>query len=132
MTVTASTRASASWAATASISAGSAGHSTWPRWSSRAEISSTRSRGTSGVSLASRKLNALGSCDRPISSTPRFPLETTSPIRAPRRRMMAFNASVVPCTTSSMSAAATPARAIKAGIPRSTDKEGSPGTLGSL
>src|ERR1700741_5084343 len=45
---------------------------------------------------------------------------------------MAFNASVVPCTTSPTSCGDTPARSIRRGNPRATDSEGSSGTLGSL
>ena len=96
MTVTAATPAAANVATISSISSAVSSATTRPWWSSRADTSSTRLRGTSGASFWSRKLKALGICERPISSTPRLPRETTRPSLAPRRWMMALSASVVP------------------------------------
>ncbi len=68
-----------------------------------------------------------GTNDRAICSTCRKPAVVTSPTRAPLPSRMALVAMVVPCSTSPISPAPTPAAAHTCSMPRSTPTDWSSG-----
>ena len=72
---------------------------------------------TNGGGLRETRLYMSGRLPRPISSTSRKPLVVTSAVRAPVRSVSALITTVVPCTSSSISAGSTSPAAITSSTP---------------
>ncbi len=121
---TASTCAAAIRFATARVASTSRARRTAPCTSTRSGTVYLSLRGTSTFG---RSMNTSYWSKRPssaISRLSRKPSVAISAVLAPLRSMMALVASVVPCTSTAMSANASPARFSAAAVPLSTASSG--------
>src|SRR5215208_1335632 len=131
-TATASMFSRLSSAATARTAASSSARRTVPLTSTRSGTVKRRRRGTSGFGLSMKTSYWSQRPSSAISITSRKPSVATSAVLAPLRSMMAFVASVVPCTNTATSAKARPAWRRTIRVPATTASSGPRGVVSTL